>query len=315
MQKKLISIVIAAFNEEENIKKLYLAISEQIKKINKTIDIDFEIIFIDNDSSDNSQEVIKLICKDDINVKAIFNLKNYGHIRSPYHGILQARGDAIILIAADFQDPVDLLPELVFNWIDGSKIVLLQRVSSDNSYFLEKTKSIYYKVLNLLSENPLLERVTGAGIYDKSVIDQLKKLKDPYPYFRGLLSELFGKIETIKFNQPKRKFGITSNNFYTLYDMGMLALTKHSKKFLRIITIFGFLISFLSFLAGLFFLFYKLLYWDEFSVGVAPIILGVLFGFSFQIFMIGIVGEYVGIILDHARKLPHVIEKERINFN
>jgi glycosyltransferase involved in cell wall biosynthesis len=315
MQKKLISIVTNTFNEEKNIKELYLGLLEQIKKIKLTADVDFEIIIIDNDSTDKTQEYIRLICKDDINVKAIFNLKNYGHIRSTYYGKLQASGDAIIWIVSDLQDPLELLPELVLKWINGSKIVLLQRKSSNNNYLLEKIKSIYYKVLNLLSENPLLERVTGAGIYDKSVIDQLKKIEDPYPYFRGLLSELFGKIETIEFNQPKRKFGITSNNFYTLYDMGMLALTKHSKKFLRIITIFGFLISLLSFLAGLFFLFYKLLYWDEFSVGVAPIILGVLFGFSFQIFMIGILGEYVGIILDHTRKLPHVIEKERINFN
>lgn len=313
MQKKLISIVVPTFNEDGNIEKLYLSILEQIKKINANFD--FEIIFIDNNSSDNTQKIIRDICKNNIIVKAIFNLKNYGHIRSPYHGILQARGDAIIWIVADFQDPVYLLPQLISKWASGSKIVLFRRSHSHSNFILEKIKTIYYKLLNLLSDGSLLERVTGSGIYDKSIINQVRKLEDPYPYFRGLLSEVFGKIETIDFVQQRRKAGISSNNFYTLYDMGMLALIKHSKKLLRIITIFGFAMSALSFFLGVFFLFYKLLFWNSFQLGVAPIILGVLFGFSIQVFILGILGEYTGVILDHARKLPHVIEKERINFN
>lgn len=312
MNKKFISIVIPTLNEEDNIKKLYISILGEMKKVQNLVN--FELIFIDNNSNDNTQGIIKKICKNDKNVKAIFNYKNYGGIRSPYHGILQARGDAIIQIAADFQEPTTLLSELIKKWINGSKIIFLRRVQTKANFIMEILRIIYYKFLNFFSDHGLIERTTGSGLYDRSIVEQLRKIKDPYPYFRGLISELYGKIDVIDFVQEKRMGGITKNSFFTLYDFGMLAIVKHSKKLLRYVTISGFLLAGICFLLGIFFLIYKLLYWNSFQLGIAPIIIGVLFGISIQVVMIGVLGEFLGVILDHSRQLPHVIEKERINF-
>lgn len=312
MNKKKVSIVIPTYNEDKNINDLYMAILQEMEKSN--LEVEYEIVFIDNNSIDRTQKIIREICNIDKKVKAIFNYKNYGHIRSPYHGLLQAEGDAIVCIAADFQDPIYLIPRLISKWLLGSKIVLLKRSESESNFILEKVKGFYYKFLNIISDIFLESKVTGSGIYDKSVQVQLKKLDDPYPYLRGLISEIYGKVETLDFVQPDRRAGITKNNFYTLYDMGMLAIVKHSKKLLRFMTISGFLFGLFSFFIGLFFFIYKILFWDSFTLGLAPIILGVTFGFSVQVFMIGILGEYAGIILEHTRKIPHVIEKERINF-
>ena len=306
-----ISIVTPTYNEVENIENLYL----DIKKIMNDLNIKYEHIIIDNSSSDGTIELIKKIAREDYNVKIIINSKNYGHIRSPFHGILQSDGDATILMASDYQDPPHLIPELINKWRNGFKIVLTEKINSEENKLIYSIRRAYYKFVNYISENKLTENTTGSGIFDRSVIKQLKKIDDPYPYFRGLINEISEEITTIKFTQPLRKYGHTKNNFFTLYDIALLGIVKHSRKPLRIMTFIGLTFSLISFLIGVFYLFYKIIFWDTFSVGIAPLIIGMFFFGSFQILLLGLVGEYVGIILIHQRKMPHVVEKERINFN
>jgi glycosyltransferase involved in cell wall biosynthesis len=308
--KKLISIVTPTFNEERNIEEL----SKQIEFQMKNTSYDYEHIIIDNASTDNTQNLIRKICSENKSVKAIFNAKNFGHIRSPFYGILQSRGDGVILLASDFQDPPELIPALIEKWNNGSDIVLLKRNKSNENFFIELFKRMFYRIIKLLSETSLTERTTGSGIIDKKIIDQLRKIDEPYPYFRGLILEFTNKISTLEFNQPKRIYGSSKNNFFTLFDIGMLGIIKHSKTPLRIMTLAGFFLSILLLIIGFFFLFYKLFYWNSFQLGLAPLILGVFFGISIQIMMLGIIGEYVGFILTQVRKLPLVLERERINF-
>ena len=305
-----ISIITPTFNEEQNIKKLCLDIKSEMEKIN----IDYEHIVIDNASTDKTIDILKEICTEDKNVKVIINTKNYGHIKSPFYGLLQSTGDASILMASDFQDPVNLISQYIEKWKNGSKIVLGEKITSEENNLIFSIRKFFYNFLNRISETELTINTTGSGIFDKSVIEKLKKINDPYPYFRGLISELGEKIVTIKFNQPKRKFGKTKNNFFTLYDIGMLGIVKHSKMPLRIMILLGFLFSIVSFFIALFYLIYKLLFWNSFDLGVAPLIIGI-FGFaSLQILLLGIIGEYVSVVLTHLRNLPLVEEKERINF-
>ena len=308
--KKLISIVTPTFNEDKNIEELSRQIIIQMENTN----YDYEHIIIDNASTDNTQNVIRKMCSKNKSVKAIFNNKNFGHIRSPFYGILQSNGDAVILMASDFQDPPELIPALLEKWNNGSDIVLLKRKKSNENIFTEFFKKVFYRIIKLLSETSLTEKTTGSGIIDKKIVEQLKKIEEPYPYFRGLILEFSNKISTLEFNQPKRFHGSSKNNFFTLFDIGMLGIIKHSKIPLRIMTLAGFFLSLLLLGIGIFFLFYKLLYWSSFQLGLAPLILGVFFGISIQIMMIGVIGEYVGFILTQVRKLPLVIERERINF-
>jgi glycosyltransferase involved in cell wall biosynthesis len=308
--KKLISIVTPTFNEEKNIEEL----SQQVDAQFNYTDFDYEHIIIDNASTDNTQNIIRKLCSNNKKIKAIFNVRNFGHIRSPYYGILQAKGDAVIQLAADFQDPPELIDQLIEKWKNGSQAVFLKRKSSKTNIFLELLKKIFYKILNKISEVKLTENATGFGIFDKKIIEQLKNLEEPYPYLRGLISEVTGKIDIIEFNQPKRVYDKSKTNFYTLYDIAMLGVIKHSKVPLRFMTIVGFVLSLISFIIGLTFLTYKLLFWDSFQLGLAPIILGLFFGISFQILLLGIIGEYVGFIFTQVRKLPLVVESERINF-
>lgn len=308
--KKLISIVTPTFNEEKNIYSLSKEISIQMQNL----DYDYEHIIIDNASTDDTQKIINKLCIEDKRIKAIFNVKNFGHIRSPYYGILQTKGDAVILLAADFQDPPILIPQLIQKWVQGSDVVLLKRTKTQENIFLEFFKKIFYKIIKLISETTLTEKTTGSGIFDKKIIEELKKINDPYPYFRGLITEITNSVETIDFDQPKRLKGNSKNNFFTLFDIGILGIIKHSSLPLRLMTIFGFALSFFSLLIGLFFLVYKLLFWSSFQLGLAPLILGLFFGISIQVFMLGIIGEYVGFILTQTRKMPLVIEKKRINF-
>lgn len=308
--KKLISIVTPTFNEEKNIYSLSKAISIHMNNS----DFDYEHIIIDNASTDNTQEVIRKLCLESKKVKAIFNNRNFGHIRSPYYAILQTKGDAVILLAADGQDPPELIVKLIEKWNHGSDVVLLKRKSSKTNFFLESTKTFFYKIINLLSEIRLLEKTTGSGIFDKKIIEELRKLEEPYPYFRGLIMEITNKIDFVEFDQPNRKYGQSKNNFFTLFDIAMLGIIKHSKLPLRLMTVAGFVFSVLACITGIFFFIYKLLFWDSFQLGLAPIILGLFFGISFQILLLGIIGEYVGFTLTQVRKFPLVIEKERINF-
>ena len=305
-----ISIVTPTYNEVENIEKLYLDIKEQFSKIN----YEYEHLIIDNNSNDGTIRKIKELALKDKNLKIIINSKNYGHIRSPYYGLLQCNGDAVILMASDFQDPVDLIPRYIDEWNKGSKIVLGEKINSDENKIKFDLRQIFYKFLNYLSDIELTKNTTGSGIFDKSVVSRLREIRDPYPYFRGLISEVGDEIKTIKFNQPLRRYGKTKNNFSTLFDIAMLGIVKHSRKPLRFMVLTGFISSAISLVIGIFYLIYKILFWNSFSLGLAPIIIGIFFISSIQITLLGLVGEYIGVILLHQRNLPLVIEKERINF-
>lgn len=309
--KKKISIVTPCYNEEENLEKL----CREIKNIMQNSKYDYEHIVIDNNSEDSSIKILKKIASIDKNLKVIINEKNFGHLRSPFYGILQSTGDATIYIHSDFQEPLSLIPRFIEEWERGSRIVLAERISTDTNKFINFLRNLFYKIITRISELKLSEKTTGVGIFDKKVISELKKLRDPYPYFRGLVFEITSDIKTITFHQENRKKGKTKNNFYTLYDLMMLAVVKHSKLPLRIVTIFGLILSFISALVAIIFFIYKILKWDNFTVGIAPIVIG-LFGFgAIQLFILGLIGEYVMQILVHERNLPLVIEKERINFD
>lgn len=311
MNKKLISIVSPCFNEEENIDELYRQVTGQIDKIKQ---YEFEFIFIDNNSSDNTCNLIKKICEQDRRVKLIINNRNFGHIRSAVHGYLQASGDAVITLVADLQDPPQLIPEFIRRWEEGFKVVTGTKPSSNESRYMRIARNIYYRVIGRISEIELIPNFHGFGLYDREVMDQIRKLNDPYPYFRGLISELGYKHAEIPYNQPNRFRGITKNNFYTLYDTAMLGLTSHSKVPIRLATFLGFTLSGLSMIIAITYLLAKLFFWDNFSIGTAPILIGIFFFASVQLFFIGILGEYIASIHTHVVKRPLVIEKERVNF-
>ena len=307
---KLISIVTPTFNEQDNIEELCKSISAELKKTN----YDYEHIIIDNSSTDQTTEKIKKLAKDDKKIKVIINSRNFGHVRSPVHGLFQAKGDAAILMMSDFQDPVDLIPKYISEWEKGYDVVLGQKNSSDENFIKHFIKNLFYKFAKI-SDSPLLMNTTGSGLIDKKILSVLKTIEDPYPYFRGLIPEITDNIKLVSFHQPKRKSGKTKNNFYTLYDLGILGIIKHSKLPLRVMTFFGFIFSLLSLLVALIYLTFKLIYWDSFDLGIAPIIIGIFMLGFFQIFLSGFIGEYVMNILTQTRKLPLVIEKERINFD
>tara|TARA_B100000242_G_scaffold274383_1_gene228666 strand:- start:123 stop:1049 length:927 start_codon:yes stop_codon:yes gene_type:complete len=307
---KKISIITPTYNEEENIALLCEKINNELSKLNYT----YEHIVIDNSSTDNTVSILRNICKKDKNVKVIVNNKNYGHITSPFYGMLQSSGDATILINADFQDPVELIPALIEKWEENKKVILLQKKTSDENFIIRNIRKVYYRLLSSISENDITVDTTGSGLYDKSVIETFRSIKDPLPYLRGLVSEIEGDIELLGFNQPRRKFGLTKNNFFTLIDMAMIGFVKHSKLPLRLMVIFGAIISVISIFISVIFLFYKLFFWDSFNLGIAPIIIGFFFISAVQILMLGILGEYISVTLSHTRSLPLVVEKERINF-
>ena len=306
-----ISIVTPTYNEIENIEQIY----SEIKKILENLGCDYEHLIIDNSSTDGTIDKIKNLAKQDKRLKVIINSKNFGHIRSPFYGLLQTTGDATILMASDFQDPPELIKDYIKLWKEGNKIVLAQKNKSKENIGIFYLRKIFYRFLNFISEDDLTKDTTGSGIFDKSVVSKLKEIRDPYPYFRGLISELSNDIKTIKFEQPKRQKGYTKNNIFTLYDIGILGIVKHSRKPMRLLIILGFLSSIISILIGIFYLIYKILFWNTFSVGLAPIIIGIFFISSIQITLLGLLGEYVGVILLHQRNMPLVIEKERINFD
>lgn len=307
---KKISVLTPTYNEEENIVMLCKKIKDEFKGLN----YDYEHVVIDNNSSDNTISIIKKLCQNDKNLKLIVNNKNYGHLNSPYYGLMQTSGDATILMASDFQDPPELISKYIELWEKGHKVILAQKNQSDENFLIKNVRKFYYKFLSKISDTNLTINTTGAGLFDKSIIGLLRKIDDPIPYLRGLVCELEGDIKLLKFDQPKRILGKTKNNFFSLIDVGLLGLVKHSKIPLRLMVIFGMLASIVSILVSIVFLFYKLFYWDSFDLGVAPIIVGLFFISAIQIFLLGLLGEYISVLLSHTRKLPLVIEKERINF-
>jgi len=309
--KRTITILMPCFNEVDNVDELVEAIIQVGKKIPE---IKINHLFIDNASTDGTIEKLRILSAKYPHIQVILNNRNYGHIRSPMHGLFQAEGDAVVLMASDFQDPPELILDFISKLMEGYKVVIGIKESSDESVLLSMVRNFYYRLINRLSDTSLIKNFTGFGLYDREVIEILRSIEDPYPYFRGLISELGFETARVNFKQPIRKRGITKNNFYTLYDIALLGITNHSKVPLRLATFSGFLFSFFSFLVGLGYFIYKLIFWDRFELGMAPLVIGIFFFSAVQLFFIGIIGEYVGSIHTQTLKRPLVIEKERINF-
>lgn len=310
--KKLISIISPCFNEEENIKELYTRV---LAVIAHYPEYEFEYLFIDNSSTDQTTSIIREIAKNDKRVKAIINTRNFGHIRSPYWGIINTKGAATIYLASDLQDPPELIKEFIEQWKTGYKIVLAIKPVTTTSPALHFIRKAYYNLLNKISETPIIKNATGFGLYDEQVLNIIREIKDPYPYFRGLICELGYQIKTIEFKQPRRLRGLTKNNFYSLYDIGMLGLVSHSKILLRLSAFLGFIISIISIILGAVYLILKILNWNIFQPGIAPLIIAIFFLFGILFGILGIMGEYISVIYTHINNRPIVIEKERINFD
>ena len=308
---KLISVVSGCYNEQDNVRECY----ERVKKVFAEIGrYRYEHIFIDNASKDDTRKILREIAAADSNVKVIFNARNFGHIRSGYHAMLQSRGDAVISLVSDLQDPPELIKDLISKWEEGFRVVIAVKENSEESPLFFAIRKMYYEVVARLAEIELNKNATGFGLYDRRFMDVLAELDDPYPYFRGLVSEIGFPAAKIFYHQPVRKRGITSNNFYQLYDMAMLGITNHSKVPLRLATMLGFAVSFLSLFVAAAYIVLKLIFWNEFQLGLAPLVVGLFFFGSVQLFFIGIVGEYIGAIHTQVLKRPHVVELERINF-
>lgn len=307
-----VSVVAGCYNEEGNVAELHERIVRAFEK--DLPEYTFEIILIDNASEDRTVDVLRKIALRDKRLKVIVNNRNFGHIRSPYYVVFQATGEAVIGMASDLEDPPELIPVFVRKWEEGHKIVLAQKSGTDEFGLFYLIRKIYYMLITRVSEAPLVKDATGFGIYDREVVENLRAIKDPYPYFRGLICDLGYKPYLVPFHKPVRKRGITKNNFYTLYDNAMLGITNHSKVPLRLAIFAGFLISALSFIVALGYLVYKLVFWRSFQLGTAPVVIGIFFFGAVQLFFIGVLGEYIGSIHTQVLKRPLVIEKERINF-
>lgn len=309
---KKISIMVPCYNEEENV----VLLSEAIINMFKTDlpNYDYEILFIDNASSDKTRDKLRSICEKNTKIRAIFNAKNFGQFNSPYYGILQTTGDCTIPVCADFQDPIELIPELIKKWEEGYKIVCAVKSKSKENKIMYFLRTVYYKMIKKMSSAEQIEHFTGFGLYDKSFVQVLRDLNDPIPFIRGIVGELGYKKIEIEYEQPRRRAGSTHNNFYTLYDAAMLSFTSYTKIGLRIATLIGAIFSGISVIVGIIYLILKIIYWDRFPAGMAPLIILVSFMSSVQIFFIGIMGEYILSMNKRLMNRPLVIEEERINF-
>jgi len=309
--RPLLSVVTGTFNEADNIEEFVRRVGAVFSGLEK---YRCEIVIIDNASTDGTPEILRRLAVENSQVKVILNARNFGHLRSPYHALLQAEGSAALCLASDLQDPPELIPQFIEKWEQGSKAVVGVKESSEESPLFFFVRRCYYYLVQRLAEAEMIQNFTGFGLYDRAIIEYCRRIQDPYPYFRGLIAEIGLPVACVPYRQPLRKRGLTKNNFYTLYDLAMLGIVKHSKVPLRLATMSGFALSLLSLLAGLPYLVYKLLFWERFSAGMAPVVIGLFLFCSVQLFFIGILGEYIGVILTHVRKLPLVVERERINF-
>ena len=308
--KKIISIVTPLFNEADNVEDL----CNRIAAVMQTLPYDYEHLCIDNCSQDSTVALLRERAASDPRLRVIVNARNFGHIRSPYHALLQASGDAVVVIAGDLQDPPEMISEFIAKWEEGFKTVMAVKPESEESSLMFFIRKLYYKLVNRISEVSLINNATGAGLFDRDVIEILRKIDDPYPYMRGLVCEIGYPIATVPFKQPRRTRGVTSQNFYTLYDIAMLGITKHSKVPLRLMAMLGFALAIVSLLAAFGYLLAKLLFWDKFQFGTAPILIGMFLFGAIQMLFLGMLGEYIASIQTQVRKLPLVVESERINF-
>lgn len=308
---KHISIMTPCYNEEGNIENIYKAVKEQFDNLPQYT---YEHIFIDNCSTDRSRDILRDLAEKDKNVKVILNARNFGPNRSGSYGMLQATGDALICIVCDLQDPPAMIPKFLEKWEEGYKVVMGQKTKSKENILMYGIRKIYYGLIQALSETEQLANVTGYGLYDKEVLDMIRWMDDPEPYMRGLITDLGYKWCLLEYTQNKREVGKSSYNFYKYFDFAITGVTHVSRKPLRIATLLGFFMSGISFVIALVYLILKLIYWDSFQMGMAPILIGMFFLASVQLAFIGVIGEYVGAILTKVTKRPMVVEEERINF-
>ena len=309
----LLTVLTPCFNEEENVREVY----DQVKAAMATVsDLDYDHLFIDNASTDRTVEILRELAATDKRVKVIVNTRNFGHIRSPYHAFLQARGDAVIGVVSDLQDPPELLPEFIRRWREGYKVVIGVKQGSHESWLASRTRRFYYWLIAKISSDvELVENFTGFGLYDREVVEQFRGTEERYPYFRGLVSDFGYPYAVVPYVQPTRHRGTTKNNFFSLYDMAMLGVTNHSKVPLRLASMAGFAISVLSLLVAIAYLILKLTFWNTLELGLAPLLIGIYFFGAVQLFFIGMLGEYIGAIHTQVHKRPLVVERERINFD
>ena len=310
MSRKLITVVTPCYNEEGNAEALYAAVREVFAKLPQ---YEYRHLFIDNASKDGTRAILRRLAAQDPNVQVILNARNFGQIRSPFHGIIEARGDAVIAMACDFQDPPELIPRFLEHWEQGYLVSMGVKESAEEHGFFYSTRSRYYRLLTNISAVELIPHVTGFGLYDRKIVEHLREFNDPYPYFRGLLAEMGYEVARVPFKQPLRRRGVTSQNFYSLYDIAFLGIVSHSKVPLRLATMAGFAMGVLSMLAAFAYFVAKLLFWQRFQLGLAPMLIGFFFMSSIQLFVVGIMGEYIGAIYTQVRNHPHVFEAERIN--
>lgn len=309
---KKVSILIPCYNEQENVRPMSEAI---VNLFQKTLSkYDYELLFIDNDSQDHTKQILREICAANPKIKAIFNAKNFGQFNSPYYGILQTSGDCTISMVCDFQDPIELIPKYLEAWEQGYKIVIGIKTSSKENPIMYRLRSMYYKMLRKFSDVEQIEHFTGSGLYDKSFVDVLRNLNDPTPFLRGIVAELGYKIKKIPYEQPNRRAGKTHNNFYTLYDAAMLSFTSYTKIGLRMATFLGGAIGAVSVIIALIYLILKLIFWNRFVAGVAPIVIGMFFLGGVQLFFLGLLGEYILSMNKRIMNRPLVVEEERLNF-
>lgn len=311
-KKKYISVLIPCYNEQENVVGISKAVEEELQKSCPAYD--YEIVFIDNFSTDNTRPLLRQICKKNKKIKAIFNARNFGQFNSPYYGITQMKGDCVISMCCDFQDPVEMIPTFVHEWEKGAKIVAGIKTSSDEDRFVRFLRSCYYKMIHKMSQVEQIEHFTGFGLYDKTFVEVLRDLHDPTPFLRGIVAELGFKRVDVPYRQAKRAAGKTHNNWYSLYDAAMLSFTSYTKQGLRFATIGGFFIAFMSLVLACVYFVAKILHWNYFTAGTVPILISVLLLGSVQLFFIGFLGEYIMSMNNRIMNRPLVIEEERINF-
>jgi len=312
MAQRTVTILTPCYNEADNVEALY----EKVRSVFEPLrDYRYEHLFIDNASTDGTVDILRAIAARDRNVKVIVNTRNFGHSRSPIHALLQCRTDAVVIVAADFQDPPEVIPQLLEKWRDGYKVVLAIKAAAEESAAMFAIRRLGYRVVDSLSEVKQVRNNTGFGLYDKAFLSVLRTLPDPYPYFRGIVAELGFKYATVPYVQPSRRRGLTKNNLYALYDLGVQGIVNHSKIPLRIAAIVGFVSSVVSLGAALVYFVMKMLFWYDLPIGVAPVIIGLFCVASVQLFFLGVLGEYVGAIYTQVRNRPLVVEQERINFD
>lgn len=311
-KKKTISVMIPCYNEEENVRPIYEAVRCQLRESCSAYD--YEILFIDNKSQDRTRELIRAICAEDARVKAIFNVKNFGQFNSPYYAMLQTSGDCTITMCADFQDPPELIPQFVAAWEQGYRVVIGRKTQSRENPLVYWLRGCYYKLIRRMSTTDMIEQFTGFGLYDRSFLDTLRELNEPTPFMRGLVAELGPERYEVEYTQPRRRAGKTHNNWYSLYDAAMLSFTSYTKAGLRLATFFGFFVAVVSFLIGLFYLVAKLIFWDRFTAGYAPMMVALFFMGGVLLVFLGFLGEYVMAINTRIMNRPLVVEEERINF-